>query len=383
MSGSAAVQRAVRELRSRGVDVIDFGHEGDAPRCAKLAAAAMLDSPASAGYGDPRGLPSLRDALATKLIAENGIAADAATQILVTVGAKQAIFTALLALVDRGDEVLIEDPGWVSFEPLVRIAGATPVPLALSPDTGFRFTLDTLHEHITPHTRVLLLCNPHNPTGRCLARDELEAIGAAAVAAGITVIVDEAYEHFVYDGRSHVSMAALPGMAEHTVTVQTVSKIYNMAGWRVGWLVASAALIEQMASIHSHIVGCVAAFAQRGAEAAIRTRVGEGDLPLTEIVARYEAQRDAMVRGLRAIPGVECARPEGAYFAFPSIKSFAMPATRLSERLLEQAGVATTPGSLFGSGGEGHLRLVFKPGIPTIERGMERLAATFGALSTA
>ena len=281
---------------------------------------------------------------------------------------------------DNGDEVLIEDPGWVSFEPLVRIAGATPVPLPLSSDSGFRFTLDALHQRLSPRTRVLLLCNPHNPTGRCLTREELEAIGAAAVAAGLVVIVDEAYEHFVYDGRPHVSLAALPGMSEHTVTVQTVSKIYNMPGWRVGWLCASPKLVDRIVSIHSHTIGCVTAIAQAGAEAAIRSEIGEGDLPISSIVANYQAQRDLMVDRLRAIAGIECARPQGAYFAFPNVRDLAMPAAQISEYLLEHAGVATTPGSLFGQHGEHHIRLVFKPSLATIELGVERIAVALAQL---
>lgn len=379
-SESLAVIAKVSEMRRQGIDVIDFGRQGDAPEIARDAAIAMMRTAASSVYTDPRGLPALRDTIARKLAAENGIAADSDTQIVVTVGAKEAILATLLTLVDRGDEVLLEDPGYVSFAPMVRLAGASPVPVPLGDETGFRLAVEDLRRRVTPRTRLLLLCNPHNPTGRCLSADDLAAVAEFARAHDLRVLMDEAYEHYVYDGRRHLSLAALPGMMERTVTVQTVSKVYNMGGWRVGWVTAAAPVVAKILAVHTHSVTCPASFAQAGAEAVIRAGIGEGGLPIAAIVANYQRQRDAMVAGLRRIPGVTCVAPEGAYFAFPNIRRFGLSSVEFSRRLLETAHVATTPGSAFGAAGEGHVRVVIKSDVAEIERGIARMAEGLAAL---
>jgi len=379
-SGSLAIIAKVREMRREGIEVIDFGRQGDAPEIAREAAIAMMRSAASSVYTDPRGLPALRATIARKLEAENGIAVDPDRQLVVTIGAKQAILATLLALVDRGDEVLLEDPGYVSFEPMVRLAGATPVAVPLGDEDGFRLPIEALRRRVTPRTRLLLLCNPHNPTGRCLTAADLAAVAELAEAHDLRVLIDEAYEHYVYDGRRHLSLAALPGMADRTVTVQTVSKVYNMGGWRVGWVAAAAPVIRRILAVHTHSVTCPASFAQAGAEAAIRAGIGEGDLPIAAIVAKYQRQRDAMVAGLRRIPGVTCVAPEGAYFAFPSIRRLGLSSVEFSRRLLETAHVATTPGSAFGAAGEGHVRVVIKSDVAEIERGVARMAEGLAAI---
>ena len=373
-SKSQATIRRVRELRRQGVEVIDFGTRADTPKDVKAAAMRQLETTVASLYTDARGLAELRLAIAKKLAAENGIAADPETEIIASIGGKQGIQAALLALVDSGDEVLIEDPGWLSFEPMVRIAGATPVPIALIEDNGFNFTIDDLHDKITPRTRLIILCNPHNPTGRVLDRAALEAIARVAREHDIYVLMDEAYERFMYDGRGHVSMAALDGMWSRTITVQTTSKIYNMFGWRVGWIAARAELIEKFLTINSHSITCPTSFAQAGAAAALGADIGQGDLPIATIVQNYERQRNALVAGLRAIPGITCEMPSGAYFVFPNIRRFGLSSREISLHLLENAGVATLPGSDFGNQGEGHLRLVFNAPVAEIERGLEKMA---------
>ncbi|MBM3521366.1 MAG: pyridoxal phosphate-dependent aminotransferase [Alphaproteobacteria bacterium] len=377
-SASQAVIRRARELRRQGVDVIDFGTKGATPKHALDEAARMLSTPEASAYTDVRGLPALRAAIVRKLARDNGLSADSDTEILVTLGGKEGVFTALLALVDRGDEVLIEDPGWLAFEPMVRLAGATPVPVPLDETRGFRFDLDRLAASITPRTKVFILCNPHNPGGRVLSRAELEQVAALAERRDLIVIADEAYEHFVYDGRRFVSLATIDGMRERTVTVQTVSKIFNMFGWRVGWAMADKRLLEPMLAVHSHSVTCPTSFAQAGAAAVLDGSVCEDDRPIPEVVARYQAQRDAIVRGLRAIPGVSCVLPEGAYFVFANVSRFGLSSAALSAQLLETAHVATTPGSAFGALGEGHLRLVFNSPVAEIERGVARLGEALG-----
>lgn len=377
---SQLILRRVRELRQQGVGVINFGSKGDSPRRAKAEAIRMLESDAAANYTDARGTIELRQAIAAKLARDNGIEADPELNILVSLGGMEAIFLSIIALIDGGDEVLVDDPGWMNFEPMIRIAGGTPVPVPLSLEDEFRFSIERLRQRITRRSKLLILCNPNNPTGRVLDRSELEAIARLAIEFNLVVLADEAYENFTYDGRSHFSIATIDGMGERTITIQTVSKIYNMFGWRIGWLVAKREIIDRLLSLHTRIVGCPTSFAQAGAAAVIGDTLAQGDLPIPRIVANYEEQRNAMVERLTSILGVYCCKPQGAYFAFPCIKAFGMSSVAMATYLLEEAKVATTPGSAFGALGEGHLRLLFNSPVAEIEQGVARIAQALAKL---
>jgi len=379
-SQSLSIIAEVKELRRTGVDVVDFGQQGNTPTIARVAAGIVINDAEGSFYSNSRGLPILRQEIADKLSTENGFEADPDTNIIITVGAKQGILTALLALIDRDDEVLLDDPGWISFAPMVQITGATPIVVPLVEENSFRSTTESFRQRITARTKLIILCNPHNPTGRCLSREELSEIATLAQEFDLFVLMDEAYEHFSYDNKKFVSMASLPGMAERTITAQTVSKIYNMAGWRVGWVVANRNVIDRMLAIHTHLVSCPTTFAQAGVAAVISAGIGEGDLPLGEIVANYETQRNSMVNGLRNIDGLSCFMPEGAFFAFPNIKKFGKNSVDMSRYLLDQARVSTIPGSAFGEGGEGHVRVVFKTNVKEIERGLHRIAEALSKL---
>jgi aspartate/methionine/tyrosine aminotransferase len=371
-SSLASIQR-IRALRERGVVLHDFASKMDTPAHVKAAAQRYLESPTAALYADPRGIPELRAAIARKLQRENGFTVDPDTEITVTAGGKQGIICALVALVQEGDEVVLEDPGWLSFEPMVRISGATPVTVSLSDCDGFALDVAALRACITPRTRVLVLCNPHNPTGRVLNRAELEAIAAVVQECGLILIMDEAYEHFMFDGHRHVSMAAIDGMRARTITVQTASKTFNMFGWRVGWVVAPPALSEKIQIIAAHSYTCVTSFAQAGAAAALDGTIIQGTLTLPELIGAYETQRNTLVAGLRAIPGVTCVMPAGAYFVFPNFRHFGLASQELSELLFTHAHVSGIAGSVFGQNGEGHLRLVFNAPVPQIEAGVTAL----------
>ena len=253
-----------------------------------------------------------------------------------------------MALVDRGEEVLVEDPGWVSFAPIVNLAGAAPVPVPLREGRGFVLDAGDLRERITPRTRLVLLCNPHNPTGCVHDERSLRAIAEAAIEHDLTIVADESYERLVYDGRRHVTMATLPGMRERTVTVQTTSKVYNMAGWRVGWLVAAPDLVQKVLAIQSNSITCATSFAQAGAAAALREPIGMGDRPIADLVRDLAARRDALVAGLRSISGVTCVSAGGGLFVLPDFSRFGLDSASLSRHLLEDAGIATVPGSAFG-----------------------------------
>ena len=377
---SHAIMRRVRELRQQGIEVINFGTKGDTPKRAKEAAIEMLESEDAAYYTDSKGLIELRQAVARKLQYGNAIEADPETDIIITLGGMEGLFSSILALVDRGDEALVDDPGWFSFEPIIRIAGATPVPVPSMEANGFGFDIERLRENITSRTKLLILCNPDNPTGRVLDRSDLEAIAQLAREFNFVVIVDEAYENFIYDGRKHVSLASLDGMRQRTITIQTVSKIYNMFGWRIGWIVADKDVIRSILTVHSRAVGCPVSFAQAGAAAVLGDTLAQGDVPISQIVKNYELQRNAMVEGLGNIPGVTCGKPQGAYFTFPNINSFGLSSVDMATYLLEEVKVATTPGSAFGALGEGHLRLLINAPIEEIERGVARIAQALSKL---
>ena len=374
-STSMASARKNRELRKNGVKVYDFGSKFDTPQHIKAAAIQYLESPAASLYADSRGLNEFRQAIARKMLRENGLLVDPETEITVSPGGKQGILTTLLALVDRGDEVLVEDPGWFAFEPMVRISGAKPVPLPLREQDGFRFSMDDLVKRITPRTKMLILCNPHNPTGRVFDRTDLEAIAKVAIEHNLLVLMDEAYEHFLFDGLPHISLATLDGMRDRTITIQTASKTFNMFGWRVGWIVAPAAISEKIQLITSHSFSCVTSFAQAGAAAALDGSIVQGKFGIAELVKGYQEQRDAFMAGLRDMPGVSCVAPRGAYFVFPRFKGFHLTSLQLSQQMMQQAHVSGQPGSAFGKRGENHMRFVFNAPVHEILEGMEKLGA--------
>ena len=370
----------VRALRADGIEVIDFSDQGASPDVARRAAIQKINMSSGSSYSDTRGLPELRHAIAKKILADQQMEVDPETEVLVTVGAKEAILSALLTLVDHGDEVLVEDPGYLGFEPIIRLAGAKPIRVPLIKENGFRFPGENLHEYITARTKVLLLCNPHNPGGHCLTKNELTEIGKTAKEKGLTILVDEAYEHFVFDGRKHISLASLPGMDSITITIQTMSKIFNMGGWRVGWAIGPTHLIKKMHLVHTHAVTAPTTFSQSGAAAALSAGIAEGNQPIASIVERYEAQRDAMIEGLDSIPGVSCHVPHGTFFVFPNISRFKAPPAGISDFLLEIGHVATVSGSAFGPNGSEHIRMVFKCDKATIQKGIARMADAFEKL---
>ena len=377
---SLAVMNRARELEQQGIRVNDFRERGDTPASAKNAAIEMLRSTAAASYTDVRGLAELREAVAEKLLRQNRVRADPETEIVVSAGGMEGLFSTLVALIDEGDEVLLSDPCWLGLEPMVRIAHGTPARFPFARGDGFAFDIDALRERVTARTRLLVLCNPDNPTGIVLRRADLEAIAETALEHDLFVVVDEAYEHFIYEGREHVSLASLAEMRDRTITVQTTSKFYNMFGWRIGWVVGDARVMQPILAVHSHSVSCPTSFAQAGAVAVLRESLGEGGVPFAELVATYERRRDAMVEGLNGIPGVRCGTPYGAYFTFPSFEHYGMPSTELCMHLLESAHVATTAGSAFGPAGEHHLRLVYNAPVEQIEEGIAQIADSLSTL---
>ena len=239
---------------------------------------------------------------------------------------------------------------------------------------GFKFSISNLSDLINTKTKLLLLCNPHNPTGRCLSYNDLKKISDICLKYNLNVLLDEAYEHFVYNNNKHYSLASFPGMFERSITIQTVSKIYNMSGWRIGWVVGSSKLVEKILIAHSHAVTSPTTFAQIGVIPVIEKNIGEGNKKINIIVKRYEKQRDYMISFLKSIDGIDCHYPDGTFFAFPDISRFGYNSNQISNYLLDKANIASVPGAAVGPSGEGFLRMVFKSDLHSLELGLEKMS---------
>ncbi len=380
LSPSLAIAQRVRELRLKGESVINFGTRPDVPQHIKDAAISSLHDGGSTSYTDVRGLSELRYAIAEKLADENNLEVDPDQEIVVTVGAKQAIHAALIALVEEGDEVLVEDPGWVSFAPIVNLSGATPVPIPLHTKDGLVFNFDEIRGNINSSTRVLLLCNPHNPTGSVYDEAALMAISKIACEHDLIVIADEAYERLVYEQHKHISIASMSGMRERTLTVQTTSKVYNMGGWRVGWISGPSQIIDQIVNVQSNLVSCTPPFSQWGAAAALGSPIGMGGQLIEQLIVDLSKRRDFVKAGLESISGVTCPPALGGFFMFPNISKFGLSSEEFSNFLLDQAGVAVVPGSAFGNAGEGHVRILFTSTEAELEKGLNRITTALSIL---
>ena len=369
-SPTLAVSDRARQLKAAGRDVIDLGGgDPDFPTPQHIvAAAADAMEAGDTHYVASAGIPELRAAIVRKLRRENGLEYSA-DEIIVTPGGKPAIFAAMMTLVGPGDEVLILDPGWVSYAPEVVIAEGMPVGVPLSAEDNYAITEERIRPYITPRTRALILCTPNNPTGRVATEAELAVIARLAREHDFYVFSDEIYEKLVYDGAVHRSIAALPGMWERTLTLNGFSKAYAMTGWRLGFLAAPRPIVDQILKIHSHSVTCATSFGQRGAIAAID---GPQEI-IAQMVAAYDRRRHLVADGLNAIPGVRCALPQGAFYALPDIRGTGLTSAECAELLIAEGGVAVTPGNAFGEAGEGFVRLSFATSDEELTRAVARM----------
>jgi aspartate aminotransferase len=382
LSGEGAfdVLVAARRLEAAGRRVVhlEIGEPDGTtpPHVVEAAVRALHDG--HTRYVDPAGLPALREAIAAGL-AGRGIRATA-DNVVVVPGAKPMVFYALLALVEPGDEVLVPDPGFPIYPSVVRFAGGAPVRYPL--DAAGRVDVGGLAALIGPRTRALVVNLPGNPTGGVATPDALSAIAELALRHDLAVVSDEVYGRIRYDG--HVdSIAGLPGMLERTVVVDSFSKTYAMTGWRLGYGVLPAALVERVAMLVVNGTSCTPPFVQIAGLAAL---TGSQDA-VTAAVARLERRRDWLVDGLNGLPGVRCARPDGAFYAFPDVRKVeeraGLSTEQLAARLLEVHGVAVLPGTGFGPGGAGHLRLSFAVPPADLDLALERMRECVSDLAVA
>jgi aspartate/methionine/tyrosine aminotransferase len=359
----------VSELKKQGIDVIDlsFGEVRlDAPENIKNATIKSLKE-GFTFYTPSLGIHELREILAEKLRRENQIEADPESEIIVTT-AKYALFLAIMATTKPGDEVILPNPGYPSYEAAVKLAGCKPVAVALLETNNFHLDVEELEKKITSNTRLIIINSPHNPTGAVLSKSELEAIADIAKHHNLYVLSDEVYEKYVFDGHRHYSIASIAGK-ERTITVYSFSKSYAMTGWRVGYAVASRDIIRRMNLMQSHTLTCICAFAQKGAIEALKSDVN--------FTAYFDDNRKMIVEALNKIYGIKCRMPEGTFYAFPNVSQLGKNSTQVAEDLLEKARILTTPGSAFGEYGEGYLRLSFGVKRDMIVKAIERLKVLY------
>jgi aspartate aminotransferase len=326
-------------------------------------------------YTPAAGIRPLRQAIAEQAGRQRGMTIRP-TQVVVGPGAKPALFFPTLALVQPGDEVIYPDPGFPTYEAMIRVAGGVPVPVPLREENDFSFDLDAFDAALSDRTRLVVINSPGNPTGGVMPLSVLEHIAAAAQRRDFWVLSDEIYARLIYDADSVPSIAALPGMAERTIICDGFSKTYAMTGWRLGYGIMPEALAERVELLLNHAVGCTADFTQW---AGLEALTGPQEAAAA-VVAEYRRRRDVLVAGLNAIPGVRCRTPQGAFYAFPNVSSFGKPSDWLADYLLEEAGVALLPGTAFGRYGEGYLRLCFANSLAALQEAVERIADALARL---
>ena len=382
-SATLAVDAKAKALAAAGADVIGFGAgEPDFPTPGHIveAAVAACYDPVNHHYTPTAGIAPLREAIAAKTLRDSGFEV-AASQVLVTNGAKQAVYEAFATVLDPGDEVLVPAPYWTTYPEVIALAGGISVPVPTDESTGFHLTVDALESALTPATKVLLFVSPNNPTGAVSTPEEVLAIGQWAADRGLWVVTDEIYEHLVYGGRGFRSIpVAVPELADRCIVINGVAKTYAMTGWRVGWMIGPPDVVAAASNLQSHATSNVSNVSQRAALAALT-----GDLvAVGEMRAAFERRRVTIHSMLNECPGVTCVEPEGAFYAFPSVRG--LLGRRLAGRLvtssadvatvaIEESQVAVVPGEAFGA--EGYLRLSYALGDDAIVEGVKRLGKLF------
>ncbi len=373
-SPTIRLSNLVTEMKARGEKVLSLSvGEPDFPTPAHIVEAAKkaLDE-GFTKYTSSLGIKELREAIAEKSAKENQIPAK--PENVLVAPTKHTIYMACMALLEPGDEAIIPDPGWVSYGPMVVLAGAKPVPVRAADEDRFVPSVDAIAESITPRTRLLMLNSPSNPAGSVYPRETMNGIADLAKDHDLVVVSDEIYEKILYEGE-HVSPASLDGMFERTVTANGFSKTYSMTGWRLGWLVAPKPIFQEISKVQEHSITCATAFAQKAGVVALR---GPTE-PLQQMVAEFRARRDLITAELAKIDRVSCFRPAGAFYVFPKF-DIPLDDTALGEKLLKEAKVAITPGSAFGEAGAGHERLSYAASRDTITECVQRVGEVVAKL---
>jgi len=363
------------QLKKEGKKVISFTvgePDFETPRHIVDACIAALNA-GMTKYIDAPGLPELREAIAEKTKMENNIPC-AAENVFVS-PTKHALFEAVFATVNPGDEVLVPDPAWVSYVPFVSMADGKAVPVPLREDYDFRMIPEEVAKRITPKTRVIMLNSPSNPCGSVNTEEDIRGIADLAIDHNLIVITDEVYEKIVFDGVKHFSIASLPGMFERTITINGFSKTYSMTGWRLGWLVADKPFLKGISKIQQHTITHAPTFIQKAGVAAIK---GPKE-PVQKMVEEFQKRRDIVTKYISETPGASAPKPKGAFYAFMKFDAD-MTDEEFAMYLMKEAGVVVTPGDSFGAAGKGHVRISFATSTKDVEKGMAGIKAAMGKL---
>ena len=318
-------------------------------------------------YTSNYGLLSLRKEIAKSLNNDYGLDYNPKDQLLVTVGVSEAVDLALRTVLNDGDELLLPEPSYVSYEPSAILAGGKVNRVKTKPEDDFKLTADNLERAITPESKLLILCYPNNPTGAIMNREELEEIAKVVKKHDLLVLADEIYSKLTYEGE-HVSFPSLPGMKERTILCNGFSKAYAMTGWRVGYVAAPKPLLKSMMKIHQYTMLCAPIMSQKAALEALKN----GEKEVVKMVDDYNRRRRVITKGLNDI-GLDCFEPKGAFYAFPSIKSTGLSSQEFAEQLLKENNVAVIPGNVFGDSGEGFVRCSYAASLDSIYEALNRM----------
>ena len=361
------VRARALEARGRSVIHLEIG-EPDFPTPAHVVEAgqrALADG--WTHYGPPQGYPELREAVAEDVSRRRGIRVGP-ENVCIVPGGKPMIFFPMLALLEKGDEVIYPNPGFPIYESMIRTLGATPVPIPLLESRGFSFDLDLLRDSLTARTKMLILNSPENPTGGVIPEEDMHAIADMVRERDLLVLSDEIYSRICYGG-APVSIARYPGMLEKTIILDGFSKTYAMTGWRLGYGVMPAWLVDAVIRLMVNSVSCTASFTQRAGIAALR---GPQE-PVDAMIAEFQRRRDAFCAGLNRIPGFRCAPPGGAFYAFANVAGAGIPSRQLADLLLDEAGVAGLNGGSFGDCGDGYIRFSYANSLENLMEAVARI----------
>lgn len=371
-SATVLLADRVFDMQRQGIEIIDFS----AGRAVEHTPSYICHAAANALMkGDThqtmaQGKLEFRKACAEKLKRENGISADPETSIIATMGIKQGMTITFLAMINQGDEVIVEDPCFVSYQHIIRLCEGVPVAVPLYSENRFRWTRADLEAAVTDHTRAILLCSPHNPTGTVHTEDDLDIIAEVAQKNDLIVISDEIYERVTWDGRRHISIATRPGMQERTITIMGLTKTFSMGGWRIGFIYAPEAMISAMVTVQQHLVTCAGSFVQTAAAKALSEEPPD---ELKNLWRDWEKRSKFVASEINRIPNISCDPPEGGFYAWIKVRSVFENSVDLAESLLKEYRIALVPGSAFGPNGEGYLRMTCVKSWEDLHVGLSRL----------
>lgn len=366
-SPTTTLKNKALQLKAEGKNIINLSigePDFDTPEAIKEETIKSLRA-GFTHYVGTGGIPSLREKIFQKLCEENHIVLQSPEQIIVTPGAKFALYLAFTTLLNEGDEVLIFDPCWVSYNAQIRLAGGIPVPVPLSFEQNFTITKQLLEQYVTPRTKMIVVNNPNNPTGRVLTEVEIQILADFIYSHGLLAVSDEIYERIIFDGGKNISLASISKIQGQVLTVSGFSKSYAMTGWRIGYIAAPSNITKMMLKVHSHLLSCTTSFLQPGAVAAFSC-----ENSVTSMLQEYQRRRDWLIPRLKALPFFNVNNPEGTFYVYPKVSYKGMSGAEFCSFIFDKYGILATPGNAFGQHTADCVRLSFATSIEELEKAL-------------